>query len=81
MAADNGSIGTDGCTLLNERLMIPGAALGILGPGGQVVGEHTGGAAEHIVLQLHALVHRDVVLELAAVADVYVIRYVHVLAE
>ena len=61
--------------------MIPGAALGILGPGGQVVGEHTGGAAEHIVLQLHPLVQGDIILQLAAVTHLYMVADIHVLPQ
>jgi len=45
------------------------------------VGEHHGGPAKHVVFQGHALVHRDVVLDLAAVPDDRARADHHVLAD
>src|SRR6202008_163026 len=45
------------------------------------VGEHRGGPAEHSVFQGHAFVDRDIVLDLAAVADRYVRAGHDILAE
>jgi len=80
-AANNGSIGPDGGSFLYQRLQIASPPLGVLRPGGQVVGEHTGGAAEHMVLQCHTFIQRNIILDLAAVADCYIVGDVHVLSE
>ena len=52
-----------------------------MGTRGGDVGEHTRGAAEDIVLYLHALIYRHVVLYAYAVADMYVVADVDVLPE
>ena len=50
-------------------------------PGSDDIGEYAGGAAEYVVLQLYAFVHRYVVLDADAVAYLYVIRYIHILSQ
>ena len=61
--------------------MVARAALGVLGAGGEVIGKDAGRAAEHIVLQLHALVEGNIVLYFAAVADPYMIADIDVLPQ
>ena len=81
MPADNGGVGADGSPPADDGFFVIFMALGVLGPGGQIVGKYTGGTAEHIVLNLHALIDRHIVLNFYAVADLHVVGDVHVLSQ
>src|SRR5213596_2116308 len=79
-AAQDRGVGTDGAAPLHAR----GAVLVLarhVAPRVQHVGEHARRPAEHIVLQGHAFVDRDVVLDLDVVADLRAGHHHHVLAQ
>lgn len=70
-AANDGCVGADGGSALNQ-----GSAEFVLAAhvGARIddIGENATRAAKHVVLEIHALIERDVVLDLAAVADPHV---------
>ena len=68
MAADDGRVGADGRAAADEGRAERVLALD-LGTRIVDVGEHAGRPAEHTLLERDALVERDVVLDLAGVAD------------
>src|SRR5213592_2338333 len=79
-AAQDRGVGADGAAPLHAR----GAVLVLarhVAPRVQHVGEHARRPAEHIVLQGHAFVDRDVVLDLDVVADARTGHHHHVLAQ
>ena len=80
-AADDRRVRPDRCAFTHDSPFAPIAALGVFRPWRQIVREHAGGTAEHVVLQLHSFVNRDVVLDLDPVADLRVRAHVNVLAE
>ena len=67
-AADNGGIGPDGRPFFHQRLLI------FVFPGNLTarvvdIGKNHTGTAEHVILQGHAFIDRDIILDLAAMAD------------
>src|SRR5688572_3621628 len=79
-AADDGGIGADRGAALHQRLAVLVLALDVA-PRVDHVREYHRGPAEHIVLDHHARVNRDVVLDLHVVADHALRRNDHVLAD
>ncbi len=55
--------------------------VGIEGPGHEIIGEGRRRANEHVVTDMHAVVHADVVLQLAAISDYSLRVDVDVLAD
>ena len=78
---DDGCIGPDGSSLLYESFQIACLPLRVFCPRGKIVCENTGRPAEHMVLEGHHLVDRDVVLDLHLVAELDAPGHEHVLAE
>ena len=72
MPTHDGRIGPDGRPAAYGGLFVVGRPFRIAGARGEIVREHAGGAAEHVVPQLHSFVNRDVVLDLDPVADLRV---------
>src|SRR4051812_10987348 len=79
-AADDRRVGADRRSFAHERPLVFVLARDVA-PRIHHVGEDHGRPAEHIVLQHHALVHRDVVLDLDVVADRHAVHHHHVLAK
>ena len=80
MAADDGAVGSEGSPFAHERAR-ENTVNRKVRPGGGHIREHAGRAAENIVFQFHAFVHRDVVLEPATVADPHVVADIDILSE
>ena len=80
MAAHDGTVGSERSPLAHERARV-NAVYREMRPWGIHVREHAGRAAENVVLQLNALVHRDVVLDPDPVADPDVVRDVDILSQ
>lgn len=79
-AADYGGVGADGDTALDQGVAVLFFAAD--GAAGVVdVGKDHAGPAEHVVFQRDVVVHRDVVLNLAVVADHDAVAYKDVLAK
>lgn len=82
VATDDGGVGTDGCSTLDQRRHPElGSTLGKESARGEVVGKNTGGTTKNALLQGYPAVDRNIVLELAVVADDDIAAYEAVLPD
>jgi len=80
VSTDDGTVGTERCAFLDECLDI-NAVDREMGTRGRDVGENAGGTAENIVLNLHAFIDRDIVLNTDTIADADVVADVNILTQ
>ena len=80
MTAHDGTVGSKRSPLTHERARVR-AMYRKMRPRCSHIREHAGRAAENMVLQLNALVHRDVVLDSHSVADPDIVRDVDILSQ
>ena len=80
VTTDNGTVGTEGGTFLDECLGID-AVNREMGTGCRDIGENAGGAAEHIVLNLHTFIDGNIVLNTDAIADADIVANVDILTQ
>src|SRR5439155_821977 len=79
-AADDRRIGTDRGPSLHQGALVLVFARDVA-PGSHHVGEHAARSTEHVVLQLHALVDGDIVLDLHVRPDAGARHHHHVLPQ
>ena len=80
MAANDGAIGSEGCSLAYARTRI-NSMHREMRPRGTHVREYARRAAEYVILQLYAFVNGYVVLDTDAVSDPDVVRYIDILSQ
>ena len=81
MAAHDCRIGSYAGAFLYQRFFIVFPPFRIGCTGRQIIGENAGGAAEHIILQLHSFIEGNVVLNFNAVSDFYMVGDIHILPQ